>query len=242
MMPGPINPFAGRPSTGGGDGGGYELCPAETYPATLIAIIDLGTHDDEYKGKPNPDQRAFVLAWELDEYKKNGDPFVLAQRYTVFIADDGVPTFSAKNQLRLMLESWRGKKYEKEDLVDPMVFLGKACMLNVTHSPSKKDKDKVYHNVGGVTKLHKSVQPPKPKHTPIAFHVSMGTPPNLDHLPYVYGGTPKSMQPIADIIAQSKEARGIPIGNQDDEFSEKIDPSLPTPVQPSEDDDPLPWD
>jgi hypothetical protein len=230
------NPFAGPASSGGG--GSYDLCPADNHPATLIAIIDLGTHDDEYQGQAKPDQRSFVLAWELEEKKPNGEPFILARRFNIFIKD-GAPVYGPKSPIRIMLEGWRGKKYDGTETVDPMASLGKPCLMNVTHSASKKDASKVYHDVGSISRLPKNMPAPTPTHEPIAFHISMMHPPDLSHLPYIYGGSPKSMQSIEDIIAQSKERKGLPIGDGNTPYSEKVDPSLPEPVKPDDADAPF---
>jgi hypothetical protein len=202
------NPFVA--STGGGEGGLYELCPAGNRPAYLSAIIDLGTHDTEYGGQAKPDVRHLCFAWELSgTKKKDGKPFVLCSVFTISVNNDGTFFAGDRANLRKMMEGWLGRKYGPKESIDFGSQLGKPCLVNVTHS---EKGDKQYHNVGSISAMIEGIPMPPRAYEPIAFHISMGTPPPLDHLPFVYAGSPKSMQSVEDVIAQSKEARGIPIG------------------------------
>jgi hypothetical protein len=214
-----------------------NLIEPDNYPGHLIAIIDLGTHDDEYDGKAKPDVRSLCLAWELSgETDPEGKPPVIAEKFDVWVRD-GAFQYGDKNKLRKLLEGWRGSAYAPGEAIDPMAVLGKSCMINVVHKTTRKGK--TIHVLGGISKLPKGMAVPKRHFEPIAFHVSMGTPPGLNHLPFIFYKGTNSMTAVADVIAASKEATGQPIGEGGDTpYSERVKPELPKHVIPTEDDDP----
>jgi len=225
-----VNPFVA--STGSGEGGSYELCPAGNRAAYLSAIVDLGTHDTDYGGKPKPDVRHLCFAWELSGTKrKDGKPFVLCSVYTISVNRDGTFFAGDTSNIRKMMEGWLGRKYGPKESIDFGSQLGKPCLVNVTHS---EKGDKEYHNVGSISAMIEGMQMPTRHYDLIAFHIAMGTPPPLDHLPYIYAGSPKSMQSVSDVISQSKEARGLPIGKDAaTPYSEPVStaaPASPGPV------------
>lgn len=224
------NPFAGVASSGGG-GGDYKLIDPGNYPGHLIAIVDLGTHDDTYMGTAKPDQRNVCLAFELSG--EAGFP-VISEVFTVWVKD-GLWQYGEKNAMRKLLEGWRGKAYAPNEPVDPMPVLGRSCMINVVHKETKKKT--TIHKVGTVSALPKGMTAPARHYEPIAYHISMGHPPDLSHVPFVYAGTPKGMQAVADVIEQSKEKKGLPINDgSDTAYSEKAEPGLPEHVKPSAED------
>lgn len=136
-----------------------ELIPAGNYVAICYSMIQIGTIDNTYKGvtKKTPKVR---LGWELcDELKvfKEGEPakpLVIEKEYSLYMTD--------KSNLRKDLESWRGATWtdkEAEDF-DITKLVKAACMLNIIHHTA--DSGKVYEKISGITKLPKSIPPPKP--------------------------------------------------------------------------------
>ena len=64
------------------EGGDFELPPSGSYPAVLIGLIDLGTHDREYNGKTD-EVHKLLFVWELvTESKADGDNFVVIKDFT----------------------------------------------------------------------------------------------------------------------------------------------------------------
>jgi len=61
-------------------------------------------------------------------------------------------SWSDKANLRLDLQSWRGKPFTQEELrrFDLKTVLGAWCMLNIIERPGK-DGTKIYSNINGVT-------------------------------------------------------------------------------------------
>jgi hypothetical protein len=197
--PATANPFAGKATKAGGT---YDLCPAGNHPAHLVAIIDLGTHDSEYEGKKKED-RKFFLAWELSgKMKPNGKPFVIGREYTVLVEPNGSFSFAAESNLRKMMEGWRGKKYESDEEIDITKLLGRPCLVNVAH---KGSGEKTYANIAGISGTINGMQIPTRHHDTVAYHVSMGEPPDLLWMPRSYG------EILVDIIKRSKEFTGQPI-------------------------------
>jgi hypothetical protein len=233
------NPFAGKATKAGGN---YELCPAGNHPAHLVLIHDLGTHDGEYKGVAKESRKLF-FAWEVSgEIKPDGSPHVIGKEYTVLVEDDGSFLFAADSNLRKMMEAWRGSKYQPGEPIDPMKLLGRACLVNVSHTQSG---EKTYANLAGVSALPKGLAAPARITEPVAYHISMGEPPDLDWLPWSYG------QPLTDIVAESKERTGKPIGlgkgkgkgagtAKDTPYSEAVG-SKPAGAAAPEDDDQPPF-
>lgn len=222
------NPFAGKTTKATGS---YDIPPAGNHPARLVLIHDLGTHDGDYQGKAKEDRKLF-LAWELSaELKPNGSPFVIGREYTVLVEKDGSFLYAAQSNIRKMMETWRGEKYGPGEPVDLMKLLGRACLVGVSHTTSG---DKTYANLASISGLPKGMQVPAQHIDSVAWHISMGEPPDLEWFPWSYG------QSLADIVADSKEVKGLPIGVkarvQDTPYSEASSAKA-GPAGPPEDDD-----
>jgi hypothetical protein len=219
------SPFAGKASETSGN---YDPCPAGNHAARLVAIYDLGTHDEEYKGGPKPDTRKLYLAWECsDELKDDGEPHVIGQEYSVIVRDGGF-LFAEKSNLRKMLESWRGAKYQPGEAIDPMAVLGRPCLLNVTHS---SNGEKTYANVGGVTGLPKGMSAPAKRHEPVAYHISQGEPPVLAWMPKVWHSDSEKMLNLDEVVRISKEFTGEPIGDGKPKNTAYSAASKPSPAR-----------
>jgi hypothetical protein len=129
----------------------FERAPAGMHLARCYQIIDLGTQKSEYMGQPKILHK-ISISWELhcttdsgEAVKmKDGRPFAIFKNYTLSWAD--------KANLRLDLQSWRGKPFSQEEMrrFDLKNVLGAWCMLNVIDKPSH-DGSKIYSNINGVT-------------------------------------------------------------------------------------------
>ncbi len=186
----PPDPFRMKASSGGG--GDYDLCPAGNHPAILLGLIDLGTHEDEYKGKKF-DARNVALVFELTaEMRPSGEPFVLAKQFRL--------AFTESSNLRKLVEGWRGKKFEADEEFDLTVLVDKPCLVNVSH---RKSGDKTYHEIAGVTAVPRGMAVPKRTRDVICYQADPAeAPPEFDWLPYIFG------ESIADIVRRSREFKG----------------------------------
>ncbi len=133
--------------------GDFVQAPIGNHPARCIKIIDIGTQEGEYQGKPNY-RRQIVVFWELPtetfQNKEGNDvPFIVSKFYTASLGE--------KANLRADLANWRGRDFTPEELMgfDVANILGKACMVQVTHSDKKKAK------VTAVSSIPKGFQVPE---------------------------------------------------------------------------------
>ena len=153
------------------------------YRARNFCIIDEGTQESFYQGKPKSNRKMFY-------------GFELSDTSYVFSEDKGAQPFmvnfeenlstNEKANLRKLLEAWRGVPLTPTEVADseetPLTskYLGKACMINVVHNPDKDPKKvvpmtiveqdgtekivqgpRVYANIGGIRPLPKEVRDKK---------------------------------------------------------------------------------
>jgi hypothetical protein len=134
-------------------GAAFTPCPAGSYLARCVSLIDLGTQTSTYEGETKR-ARKVLVAWEIldDETRKDdGTPFVLSKRYTQSLHE--------KAALRKTLASWRGRDFTPVELkgFDLAGVLGKDAFLSVIHT----DKDgKTFANIAAVMKPPKGMTRP----------------------------------------------------------------------------------
>jgi hypothetical protein len=131
-------------------GGEFERCPPGMHLARCYRIVDLGTQKKEFKGVAKL-LHQITIYWEIhgtdDDGKplrmSDGRPFGVFQNYTL--------SWSSKANLRIDLQSWRGRPFTDEELrrFDLKTVLGAWCMLNLIESTINDGK--TYVNVKGVT-------------------------------------------------------------------------------------------
>lgn len=181
---------------------GTETCPAGTNPARLVAMIDLGTHEDDYQGKKNQSRKIF-LVWELTGERMSGykdKNHVIGKQFTL--------SFGAKSSLRKMVEAWRGKPFADDEQFDLSKMLGQPCLVGVNHVPSKSG-DKMYAKLENVTGIPKGLTVEPAKYPVTCWDLESGNPfPALDWLPYLFG------EPLKDVVARSPEWKARHGGGQ----------------------------
>ncbi len=153
-----------------------DAIPAGSYEAVLVAIVDLGTHKENYQGNVS-ERRKIYFCWELTRYGNR----LIANVYTL--------SFHKKAKLRALIEGWRNKEFEDGESFDMAKLLGKSCMVNVVHVNG-------YAEVAGVSVSSKS---DKPKNTPIVYEIEGDNFVDLYWLPLIYG------KKIEDVITSSIE-------------------------------------
>tara|TARA_R110000822_G_scaffold54201_3_gene139060 strand:+ start:4140 stop:4769 length:630 start_codon:yes stop_codon:yes gene_type:complete len=131
-------------------GGNFERCPAGAHLARCYRIVDLGTQKSEYMGEIKYLHKIMV-GWEIhgmnDDGSKiamnDGRPFAIFKNYT--------HSWSDKANLRIDLQSWRGKPFNDDEMkkFDLANVLGAWCMLNVIERQGQNGN--TYANVAGVT-------------------------------------------------------------------------------------------
>jgi hypothetical protein len=132
-------------------GGNFERCPSGVHLARCYRIVDLGTQKSEYMGQTKYLHK-IMLAWEIHGVDDAGQPIRMRDDRPFAIFKNYTLSWSEKANLRLDLQSWRGKPFSQEELrrFDLKNVLGAWCMLNVIERPGQSD-GKIYTNVAGVT-------------------------------------------------------------------------------------------
>jgi len=182
--------------------------PAGLQLGVCYSIIDLGTQEEQFPGKPATLAQKVHYSWELPnlpkitfDEKKGPQPMALFQEYTVAAGE--------KAKLPKMLCSWGAiAPSQLKSITSDFLkaFLGQACMLNVTHTAAKTAVDSTtgfpiqYANIGqnGLSVMPRMPEIAKPNGTlnPIKFL-------DLDKFDWaVYNSIPNFLQ---EKIAKSKE-------------------------------------
>lgn len=145
----------------GSNNSDYQQVEPGTYLARCIKVIDIGTHESEFQGKP-VSRRQVVLEWELPteevtQGEAAGRPLTIRKFYTASLGD--------KANLRHDLVTWRGRDFTPEELAgfDLGNILGIPCMLTVTETETGRRK------VSGVAKLPKGMEAPAQINPSILF-------------------------------------------------------------------------
>ena len=153
----------------GGEKKEFERPEAGTYGARCIHIVDLGTHDKEWQGKVSK-RHQVLLVFEIDsemegkydeQYK--GKRFVVNWKGTLSIGENA--------HLRRHLESWRGKKFTKEEAkgFDLKNILDKPCVLSLVES---EWKDKTYINIETISPPMKGMKIPDAENDLVFFPIT----------------------------------------------------------------------
>ena len=175
-------------------GGSYEMPPEGNHRATCVCVIDIGTHEEinGFNGKKQQNRKVY-LCWEIDGHKQaDGKPFIVGNEYNFF--------FSEKSKLRIMIETWRGKKFsDNEEFTGFDRLPGKPCFIQISHKKAKTS-DKEYANIDAITSQPAGVQAAVPTVKPFIWSVEDATAlPTQDWLPWIFG------QSATDKIGESIE-------------------------------------
>lgn len=135
--------------------GGASIAPPAqgVHIAICTRVIDLGTQETTYKGKPKR-SRKVLIGWELPDepmIEVNGEmmPTIVQSRMTA--------SLSEKAELYGLLVSWRGRKFTDQELkgFDLKNIIGAGCQLQLVHTDDGR-----FANVQGIMPLPKGL--PKP--------------------------------------------------------------------------------
>ena len=131
-------------------GGNFERCPSGMHLARCYRIVDLGTQKSEYMGQTKYLHKV-MLGWEIHGMHDNGTPIKMQDGRPFAIFKNYTLSWSEKANLRLDLQSWRGRPFSQEEMrkFDLKNVLGAWCMLNVIERAGQDNK--TYTNVAGVT-------------------------------------------------------------------------------------------
>ena len=148
----------GATSTEGTSGGNFENPEAGSCAARCYGVVEIGTHEEEYKGKVS-DKKKLLIFFELDQRMEDGRPFVVNKWYT--------NSLSEKANLRKDLKAWRGRDFTDAELkkFELKKIINQPCLLNL----SKNDNNKI--SVGSIMPLPKGMSAPPLENDTIDFGI-----------------------------------------------------------------------
>ena len=131
-------------------GGNFERCPSGMHLGRCYRIVDLGTQKSEYMGQVKYLHK-IMLGWEVHGVDDGGKSLTMMDGRPCAIFKNYTLGWSEKANLRLDLQSWRGKAFTQEEMrkFDLKNILGAWCMLNVIERAGQNGN--TYANVDGVT-------------------------------------------------------------------------------------------
>jgi len=145
----------------------YEQAPKGTHLARCIKIIDIGTQEGTYEGKPTSNRQS-VVTWELPKkLMEDGRPFTISKFYNI--------TFGDKSNLTKDLVNWLGddpytiNKKTKKKSFDPTILLGKECQVTIVEREGSGK-----HAVNSVTSVPDGVEVPEPVNELFFFSLNKG--------------------------------------------------------------------
>ena len=114
----------------------YENPPPGSHIARCISIIDLGTQTHQFQGRDPWSSRDVRIGFELPleemtgcyNHEMKGKPFGISITLK--------QSLHQSSKMRGLLESWRGRKFTKEELsgFDPKKLLGCPCRLTLVEN------------------------------------------------------------------------------------------------------------
>ncbi len=173
----------------------FQLPPSGLHPAVVIGVIDLGTHENSYRGEKKSDKRSYFIVWELAGSKNNeGKPFVVGEDFT--------DSLGKKSNWRAFLVAWRGKDFGPDEPFDPLNLLGIKCVVNLSLGSTSEGKKFVNVEAASPPMVNQII--PDAVHPTFWFHLAVWgdptiEPPIPDYYPRVYG------RKVADEIKNSRE-------------------------------------
>lgn len=164
------NPWELKPS-GGGDF--PEAVEADNYPAILVALVELGTQEAEYKGVVSY-RREIFLAWELSGVE--GSP-VLGKAFSA--------SLSPKSNLGKWLAGLTRDGKVPAEGVNLLDLLGKPCLLQVSAQTKQTENgERTYNSLVIASRLPKGMVAQPAKHKALVINLDDDIP---DWLPRSYG-------------------------------------------------------
>lgn len=131
----------------------YTPAPAGTHMARCYQVIQLGTHDEEYMGKPIKSNKLtlrFELPMETKVFKED------EEAKPISVSRDFTFSMGPKANLRKLVEGIIGTTLTDEEAYgfDVEKLAGMACLITIKHKTSLKT-GKVRDEISGASPLMK---------------------------------------------------------------------------------------
>ena len=124
----------------------FQLHPEGFLQGVCVDVVDLGLKPTQYG-----DKHKCRIVWETTALMPDGRPFVIMESFNV--------SLNTKSKLRKDLESWRGAKFNEQDLAgfDMEKLIGANCQLQIIHATDSEGKQ--WANVQSVVPLSAGMKP-----------------------------------------------------------------------------------
>jgi len=173
------------------------LCPAGTFPAAIVGVIDLGSRTEETDYGEAVRRRVGII-YELAVPRPDGQPFCFAETQ---VFSEYTNSNLYKRYTALVGPPQAGSGTSRPTY-NPTHLLGKSCAVSIAHREGGRKQVRTYANLTDVIPPMYGQQPHQPRRQPIAWATFDGTPPpDLSWVPPVFGKTLRSL------IESSNEAR-----------------------------------
>jgi hypothetical protein len=155
------SPFKRKASNTGGED--WEIPDPGLHPATVVGLVDLGSHNNDYRGEARDPKRILFVAWELATLDTDGKSFIVGEGFT--------DSLHKKANWRKLLEGWRGRAFAEGEEFDPMSILSAKCLITLAHGMTTNGKK--YCHLAAVCPPMKGQTIPDATKPPYIFHLSM---------------------------------------------------------------------
>ena len=145
-----------------GDGKAFTPCPAGTYSAVCVDVVDLGELPTGFKNDDGSERVAHKvrIVWQVSKKMENGKPFIVDNRYTLSFNEYQ----GKKSNLLALVQAWGVNVMDLVDETngyDVERLIGRTCLLNVVHARGVKDPTKTYANIASIMPLPEEFTPVK---------------------------------------------------------------------------------
>lgn len=154
----------------------FKPCPAGNHAARVCEVIFIGTVHSEYKGVAK-DSPQIKIGFEIpSELRDDGLPFVVSTMPMT-------ASVNKKASFRKLVQGIIALTPETEKEFDSDQLMGKKCLINVVHNPSKSDPNVIYANIVSASPLPKGMEVPKAITEQLSFDVNTSPLEDIDKLP-----------------------------------------------------------
>lgn len=158
----------------GGDA--FVPCPSGNHAARVCEIVFIGTVHSEFKGVAK-DAPQIKIGLEIpSELREDGLPYVVSTMPITL-------SMNKKAHFRKLVQGIMALTPETEKEFDTEQLMGATCLVNVIHTPSKKDASVLYANITGTSPLIKGMEVPAAITPVFNFDVNTSALEDLDKLP-----------------------------------------------------------
>ncbi len=158
--------------------GEFPKAPPGNHPAVIVAMIDMGMQENDFKGVKTIQHRAY-FCWELVNEAVAGTK---GTRHVIGL--DVTVSLNEKAKLRKWVEALFGKKIPEGGEFEVDKLLGRKCLLSISEKNG-------WPKVDGMAALPKGLACADPQHKPFLWNLTDikedGSIELPDWIPWLYG-------------------------------------------------------